>query len=520
MSLQSSKILGFLVPSSSPESEELSCSEQRLWEFLCRLEPARHSRLNLHSDSLFSNVGYAHMPSMPMRRKKWTEEEEATLIAKYGELLQSGFLSKMKSRERKFEPIASHVNVLFHSQNPVAYPWQWTWKDASTKVQNMRHQYLGVKQKIRRIVGSLETGGHEEFDWEEGLTHWSNFLKYKEVFGDQELDVNEYLTYSNARSLAGRSRPRPAFRPSVHSLPKELAELAEDGAGLVNHAGQLLLEEGKEVELDDPARVEQVVLEEDTGDLGLGVGFEYDGEGDENGLKDGREDYDDDDDETMDLSRRRKRKHWRRSATGLENSISEPRMLAFIASQFAELREREARREERELEREKRELVLEAERAKQKEEWDRDRQELQLLRQKELERRVLDREEAELKREMQEQQRREFDRERERAWEEKMERDKMEWKEKIETQALQHQAAMMQIQSQIVQSQQSTVAMLVSVLLQSSGQGNDMQGHGSLVSPFISQLLQNLQHHGNGMVQCGIRRGAGESSDSHFDVDG
>ncbi|PRQ56297.1 hypothetical protein RchiOBHm_Chr1g0334211 [Rosa chinensis] len=47
-------------------------------------------------------------------------------------------------------------------------------------VQNMRHQYLGVKQKIRV--------SKDEFNWKDGENHWENFLKYKEVFGDVELD--------------------------------------------------------------------------------------------------------------------------------------------------------------------------------------------------------------------------------------------------------------------------------------------------------------------------------------------
>lgn len=464
------------------------------------------------------------MPSMPMRRKKWTEEEEETLISKYGELLQSGFLSKMKSRERKFEPIATHVNVHFHIQNPVAYPWQWTWKDASTKVQNMRHQYLLVKQKIRRIVGSLETGEHEEFDWEEGVTHWANFLKYKEVFGDQELDVKEFFTQANPRVLVGKSRQRPLFRPGGHSLPKDLIGVTGEGVGIMNQNGHLLLEAGKEADLEGTTRVEQVVLDGETGDLGPGLGFEYEGEGDENGIKDGVEEYEDEDDETMEYGRRKKRSQWRRSAMGLDNNVSESRILAFIASQFAELREKEARREERELERERerenRMLLLEAERAKQKEEWERERQELEQLRQREAERRDLDREEQELKRDMMEHQRRELEKERERMWKEKMEQEKMQWREKMETQAFQHQAAMMQIQLQIAQSQQSTLSMLTGALLQLAGQGNDLSGQGSSVSPFVSHLLQNLQPHGNGLVQCGIRKGAGESSDSQFDVDG
>ena len=83
---------------------------------------------------------------IPPRRKKWTEAEEKTLIDKYGELVEDGSLAKMRTREKKFKPIACHVNSVHHVRDPVAYPWQWSWKDVSTKVQNMRHQYLLVKQ--------------------------------------------------------------------------------------------------------------------------------------------------------------------------------------------------------------------------------------------------------------------------------------------------------------------------------------------------------------------------------------
>ncbi|OVA02891.1 hypothetical protein BVC80_9095g87 [Macleaya cordata] len=124
-----------------------------------------------------------------MKRKKWTEEEEETLISKYADLLNSGTLPKLKTREKKFQPIADHVNSVHHLQDPISFPFRWSWRDVSIKVQNMRHQYLGVKQKIRV--------SDEEFNWTDGQDHWPNFFKYKEVFGDVELDV----TNSNRRSL-------------------------------------------------------------------------------------------------------------------------------------------------------------------------------------------------------------------------------------------------------------------------------------------------------------------------------
>ncbi|PSS35021.1 UDP-3-O-acyl-N-acetylglucosamine deacetylase [Actinidia chinensis var. chinensis] len=116
-----------------------------------------------------------------MKRKKWSELEEQTLLSKYADLLNSGTLAKLKTREKKFKPIADHVNAAHHLRDPTAFPFTWSWRDVSVKVQNMRHQYLGVKQKIRSSDGA--------FNWPDGENHWENFLKYKEVFGDVELEV-------------------------------------------------------------------------------------------------------------------------------------------------------------------------------------------------------------------------------------------------------------------------------------------------------------------------------------------
>ncbi|KAK7856248.1 hypothetical protein CFP56_024479 [Quercus suber] len=116
-----------------------------------------------------------------MKRKKWSELEEQTLLTKYSELRNSGALAKLKTREKKFKPVADHVNTIHHLQDPATYPFKWSWRDVSIKVQNMRHQYLGVKQKIRL--------SNDEFNWKDGENHWVNFFKYKEVFGDVELDV-------------------------------------------------------------------------------------------------------------------------------------------------------------------------------------------------------------------------------------------------------------------------------------------------------------------------------------------
>ncbi|MCL7028052.1 hypothetical protein MKW94_019307 [Papaver nudicaule] len=129
-----------------------------------------------------------------MKRKKWTEAEEETLINKYSDLLNSGTLPKLKTREKKFQPIADQVNSLHNLQDPISFPFRWSWRDVSIKVQNMRHQYLGVKQKIRV--------SDDEFNWNDAIDHWVNFFKYKDVFGDIELlDNNNVANYLNRRSF-------------------------------------------------------------------------------------------------------------------------------------------------------------------------------------------------------------------------------------------------------------------------------------------------------------------------------
>uniref|UniRef100_A0A5B6ZFU1 Putative stress response protein NST1-like n=1 Tax=Davidia involucrata TaxID=16924 RepID=A0A5B6ZFU1_DAVIN len=192
----------------------------------------------------------------PPRRKKWTEAEERTLIDKYGEMVCDGTLAKMKTREKKYRPIALHVNSMHHVCDPIVYPWQWTWKDVSTKVQNMRHQYSLVKQKIKKpeLVG--DSGG-EEFDWVEGLTHWSNFLRYKEVFGDVALVFNS----NDAMVVAtGNNENGGGFDVNGHGM--EIVQL-----GHLGHA-----EDG------------DFAVGIDRGENGLmGLEFEYDGEeGEEN----------------------------------------------------------------------------------------------------------------------------------------------------------------------------------------------------------------------------------------------
>ncbi|KAH1211987.1 hypothetical protein GmHk_14G040293 [Glycine max] len=119
--------------------------------------------------------------NLTLKKEKLNSQSspEQTLLSKYSELRRSGILAKLKTREKKFKPVAEHVNALHHLRDPASFPFKWSWRDVSIKVQNMRHQYLGVKQKIRLSL--------HHFNWKDGNNHWENFLKYKEVLGDVQL---------------------------------------------------------------------------------------------------------------------------------------------------------------------------------------------------------------------------------------------------------------------------------------------------------------------------------------------
>ncbi|XP_008802386.2 conglutin alpha 2-like [Phoenix dactylifera] len=127
-----------------------------------------------------------------MKRKKWKEEEEATLIREYSGLLSVGVLAKLRTREKKFQPIADRVNTLHHHRDPVAFPFRWSWRDVSIKIQNMRHQYLNVKHKLLHLPppssSSSASASAAGFDWDQGVHLWPNFLLYKKVFGDLDLE--------------------------------------------------------------------------------------------------------------------------------------------------------------------------------------------------------------------------------------------------------------------------------------------------------------------------------------------
>ncbi|KAJ6683675.1 hypothetical protein OIU85_007372 [Salix viminalis] len=240
-----------------------------------------------------------------------------------------GPLQKMKTREKKYKPIALYVNSVHHVHDRMAYPWQWTWKDVSTK----------------DVV--VECGNEDEFDWVEGLTHWSNFLRYKEVFGD--LPVAYGTNGSNCSDLMG-----------------VLNEDRENGGGLLGGVrGMDMVEFGQ---IGNSADGDFAGI--DGGENGvLSLGFDYEGEEAEencNGNDRVREDGDDGfmyEEPDPNVSNLRKK---RKALKGLRK-----RVFGFLSNQLGQLRDMEARFEQRELERERERQKRESIRAEREREWER-----------------------------------------------------------------------------------------------------------------------------------------------------
>ncbi|KAJ7960118.1 stress response protein NST1-like [Quillaja saponaria] len=377
-----------------------------------------------------------------MKRKKWSELEEQTLLSKYSELLSSGTLAKLRTREKKFKPVADHVNSVHHLQDPITFPFKWSWRDVSIKVQNMRHQYLGVKQKIRV--------SKDEFNWKDGENHWENFLKYKEVFGDVELDTKG-KRLSESVDFFG--------------------DCGDLGFGLDCEDS----EEGEEEEPDDDDDND----ESDGGEVGEEV---VGSEGEIGGEKEIGE---------AGLARGRK----------VKRGFGVYRRLGSIGSQVLELRDvmvkREEKRREREFRYEKGELEREAKkkesefkkekRRSEREEWLEDR-ELELEeRQLMWARRELDKR-LRLERELHE------ERQRRRRMEEKMEEEEMEWRERMLGLQIEHEKQMVQMHAHACQNQMQILGFMARLICQFFGSGTDGLGGGLGALP--PQVLQNLQHTG------------------------
>ncbi|KAF5752449.1 histone-lysine N-methyltransferase H3 lysine-79 specific-like isoform X1 [Tripterygium wilfordii] len=437
---------------------------------------------------------------MPPRRKKWTEAEEKTLIDKYGEMVSDGTLAKMKTREKKFKPIAHHVNSVHHLRDPIGYPWLWTWKDVSTKVQNMRHQYLLVKQKIKRPDFPVDDCGVDssvdEFDWVEGLTHWSNFLRYKEVFGDvpfaynsntndSAVIANEDRQNDGGLVTGGRALEMVQFEPMGHSGDGDFVGM--DGC-----------ENGV-----------------------LGLRFEYDAEEAEenfngnNQMREESEDgyvYEDVDPNGANMKKKRK------ALKGLEKKT-----FGFLVNQLAHFRDMEARYEHRDTQREREMHRMENIRMERELEWERKyeerenkREERGKTREKLRRQRVQEWEALERESEERERRRHEEALNQERECEENMNRQRLGWKKRIDDMLGQHRAEMGQIQTRILHEQQNLNSQLLGIVSQWTAHPTGLSDHTGASNHYLSQMMQNLHH---GMVH-GDTRVDGDTQDSHFIVDG
>lgn len=418
----------------------------------------------------------------PPRRKKWTEVEERTLIEKYGEMERDRTLAKMKTREKKYKPIALHVNSVHHFVDPITYPWQWTWKDVSTKVQNMRHQYALVKQKIKKHTLVVGEAGIEEFDWVEGLSHWSNFSRYKEVFGDVTVNLNGNDLMVDVVAADPNNENGDGF----DNNGMEIIQFGHLGHHHHHHhhAGEGDFAEGF-----------------DGGENGgLSLDFDYEGGGEELGeenndcgnnhhpKEDGDDGYVYEDhshcNNTFDDVKKK-----RKFMKGLEKKA-----WGFLGKQMSQLKELETRMEHREMERERerqRREQLAVERWKgyerEREERDRKREELRRERNRELEA---------MEKEMEEREKRRREEEviYEKERDERMKRRRREWKKNVEEMVNEYRVGMGEIQSRMVHEQQSLTGQLLGLISQWTGQGSGISDHhnnGSAGNHYLSQMMVN-----------------------------
>ncbi|KAK2644107.1 hypothetical protein Ddye_019302 [Dipteronia dyeriana] len=439
---------------------------------------------------------------VPPRRKKWTEAEERTLIDKYGDMVSDGTLARMKTREKKFKPIALYVNSVHHVRDPMAFPWQWTWKDVSTKVQNMRHQYLLVKQKIKKPELSIDNGdcNGDEFDWVEGLTHWSNFLRYKEVFGDVPLSYASNINNgSDLMVITNEDRENGGGFGVGNGMEIEFGKMGHSGDG-------------------DFTGI-------DGGENGvMGLGFEYEGDdGDENFngnservRENGDNGYAYEEVEPNGANLMKKRKMLK----GLEKKA-----LGFLTNQLGQLREMEVRFEQREAERERERRRRENIWIKLEHEWEhklvereKEREKGEMAWETLRRQRIEEWETMEKESEERERRRREEDLIQEREWEERINRRRSEWKKRIDEMLSQHRGEMGQMQARILHEQQNLTSQLLGIVSQWTGHPAGLTDHTGASNHYLSQMMQNL-HHVNEMVHEDTRV-EGDNQDDQFIVDG
>ncbi|KAL5702965.1 hypothetical protein ACHQM5_028116 [Ranunculus cassubicifolius] len=398
------------------------------------------------------------MAPPPPRRKKWTEEEERTLIEKYGEMVSNGTLIKMKTREKKFRPIAAQ------------------------KIKKPQQQILMIDANDDHHKEEIM----EEFDWVEGITHWSNFLRYKNVFGDLPLG-----------GFGNSNESHELIRSDNFGVGMDMVDYArlEDGFGVgENGILEIGYYDGEDVE---------------NAEINGGNGSNVRDDGGEDGME-----YE----EVFASSSQLKKK--RKKLKGMEK-----RAWMYFGNQFAEIREREGLYEDREVERERkrqrREQVwarLEDERNRKMEEREKEREEKERAR--ESMRREMNREWEIVEKEgiERERRRREEELSRERDWENRMEQRRLEWTSRIDGMLSQHRAAMDEVQSRILHDQQNLTNQLLGILSQWTGHSSGIPDHTGAGNPYLSQMIQNL-HHMGGMVHSEENRVEEDNHDDQFIVD-
>ncbi|OWM64399.1 stress response protein NST1-like isoform X2 [Punica granatum] len=391
-----------------------------------------------------------------MKRKKWSELEEQTLLDKYSEFSNSGALSKLKTREKKFKPIADHVNAVHHLQDPSAFPFKWSWRDVSIKVQNMRHQYLGVKQKIRV--------SNDEFNWKDGENHWENFLRYKQVFGDVELEVKGKKSGCGVDFLGDQGFADLGLRYGIYSGDEDDEEEEEDD-GDGNDDG----DDDEAAERGDRDGYEGRGKSASEGDFGEELQIQESG----NVVS-------------------------RKSKKGFGFSLN--KKLGLLGAQALELRDVMVRKEEKRREREFGREKSSMDRQEKRKEMEFRREMRQSEREERVENRELELEERELmwaRREFNKRLRleREFEEERRRRrrMEERREEEEMEWRERLIGMQMEHEKAMMQMHAEAYQNQMQIVGVMARLVCQFFGSTHDALAGG--LGGLPPQVLQNLQHH-------------------------
>lgn len=301
----------------------------------------------------------------------------------------------------------------------------------------MRHQYLGVKQKIR-------ISSSNEFNWGDGEIHWENFLKYKEVFGDIELSPDIGL-----KDVANGGLVKNFGEESVSDILGYGIESEE-----IDDEDELDEEEEEEERVDLRASDEGEEMGKGLGNQNLVEGFKG------------------------------------QNLKIVGTKVLELRNM--ICSREEKRRDREWGGEEMLMEKETLMKERYMKREKRFKEWEEQiyRNDMEFeetsisLAKRDFEnRRFLERE---------------FDEEKRRRmkWEEKWEEEEMKWRERMVEMQMEHEKQILQIHADFCQNQMQILGAMARLVCQFFGSTSDGLGGGLGSIPIPPQVLQNLQHPG------------------------